>query len=79
MVIDKDWKYREVLKHAEALKTEYKEVLASFLWHEGRKKAEYMREIKDLIYSLKFEEWKRNKIWEYFNDDKALEEINKFI
>lgn len=78
MFIDKNWKYNEILKHAEALKTEYKEVLASFLWHEGKKRLAYIKEIKKTIYSLKIEEWKKNKIWEYFNDDIKLLDIKRY-
>lgn len=79
MYINKDWKYREILEHAEALKTEYKDVLASFLWYEAKERTEYTKQIKDLIYSLNIEYWRKDKIWEYFNDDIELPILTKSL
>lgn len=79
MRIDPNWTYNETIEHAEAIKSYYKDTLASFLWHEGVKRVLFMRDMKLLIYSLKFEEWRRDKIWAYLNDDEPFLALAKYI
>lgn len=69
MKIDLNWSYKEAIEHAEAIKSYYKDTLASFLWYEYDKRGPFIDDLKHQIYSLKFEEWRRDKIWEYLNDD----------
>lgn len=79
MQFDSSWNYNEAIEHAEALKRYYKDVLASFLWHEGVKRVLFMHEMKCKVYSLKFEMWRRDKIWAYLNDDEPFLALTKYI
>lgn len=79
MQIDSGWKYKDVLKHIEALKEQYKEVLASFSWKEHKEKNAVIYNLKRQIYSLKIEEWRKNKIWEYLNSDEIKANLDKYI
>lgn len=79
MYIDKNWNYVEILVNAETLKNEYRRTLASFLWNETRQRVKYIKEIKDLVYSLNISEGRKDKIWEYFNDDIPLPVLTKFL
>ena len=55
----------EVVECLEALKFQYEEILTSFLYIHERNK--FIEETRNMVYSLKFPEWKRDKIWEYLN------------
>lgn len=79
MKFNVDWTYNEVIEHAEAIKSYYKDTLASFLWHEGVKRVLFMRDMKWKIYDLKFEEWRKDKIWAYLNDDEPFLALTKYI
>ena len=35
--------------------------------------------LKKQVYALQFEEWKKDKIWEYLNDYEEYEELLKFV
>ena len=42
-------------------------------------KLQLLREWKDFIYSLDLELYKRDRIWEYLNDDIDEEKFEKFV
>ena len=79
MFVDPNWTYNEVITFAEALKNQYEEILASFVWQENVAKIKFMWEFKQQIYALKFSEWRRDKIWAYLNGDEDLLTITKYI
>ena len=66
------WTYKNVIKNLEALKSQYRETIASFSWTQGKERNEYIKTIKRKVYSLKVIEWKQDQIWEYFNNDGGL-------
>lgn len=67
MNINPSWKYNEVVDNLRALKNQYQEILTSFLY--VRDKIKFIRDIKDQLYALKFDENKIDHIWEYMNND----------
>lgn len=66
--VDQNWTFKEAVKNIWALKLEYIIVLMSFSLEERKERTKFRRETRDLIYALNFEEWKRDKIWEFMND-----------
>lgn len=66
--INPDWTFKEAVEHLKTLKAHYKGNLASFLYFQLKEKVEFKRKIRNAIYSLKMEEWKKDKIWNYMND-----------
>lgn len=66
-IFNENWSYRYIKKNIEVLKTHYMGTLASFLYFELHKKVVFMREVKNIVYKLHFEEWKKDKIWKYIN------------
>lgn len=66
MDVNKEWNYKESLLFIDAVKRKYEGIMLSF---SVINKNILLREIKEDIYSLKFEEWKRDKLWEYLNND----------
>ena len=77
MEIDLSWKYSEVVCNLKALKSQYKEILASFYYTKDEYK--FIKEIKDKIYSFNFDINKKDRIWEYLNDDLSQFEIILFF
>lgn len=79
MIISPDLKYKELVLVIEAVKNKYKVFVASFLYFEPQKQYEYVSNLKKQVYALQFEEWKKDKIWEYLNDYEEYEELLKFV
>lgn len=65
--------FSDIVDNIETLRLQYEEVLASFSNFDQKQKHEYMRLIKNEIYSLKMLEWKKDKIWEYINGLEYIE------
>lgn len=76
---NQDWNYKEVVKNIEALKSQVWDIIASFSYLEIKELIEFKRELRRLIYSLKMEEWRRDRIFEYIYNDFELEELKRLI
>lgn len=76
---NQDWNYKEVVKNIEALKSQVWDIIASFSYLEIKELIEFKRELRRLIYSLKMEEWRRERIFEYIYNDFELEELKSLI
>lgn len=75
MEINLSWKYDEIVRNLRTLKKQYVEILTSFSY--ARDKNKFIKEIKQKIYLLKFDENKIDRIWEYMNGD--LSPIDAFL
>lgn len=76
--IDPSWNYKQILMNLKTLRHEYQDVLASFSYFQLHEKVIWVYEIKDAIYSLPFETWKKDRIWEYLNQDIPYTILQKF-
>lgn len=74
-MIESDWTFSDAVSNIEALKNQYSGFLTSFSVFERKKALQLMRQFKTKIYSLHFEEYKRNLIWRYINDEIEYEEL----
>lgn len=68
LYINPEWTFKEVVNNLKTLKLEYEEILASFLCFQLKEKVKFKRNLRNSIYALNFEEWKKDKIWNYMND-----------
>lgn len=73
------WTYNDFVHHAKTFKSSYKELLASFYLVHPKLANEFARKTKNNIYSLSFELWKRDKCWEYLNNDQKLSHLRAFM
>lgn len=71
--------FKNFLLNIEAIKSQYWDKIVSFSCLEQKKKLIFIKEFKQYIYSFKIEEWKCDKIYEYFFDDIDLELLKKII
>lgn len=73
MGINQSWDIRDLVSNIKRLKKEYVFYLAFFLYdytyEELKTQNNFIRKIKDEIYSLKIEKWQVDKCWEYLNND----------
>lgn len=68
--VNENWTFKECIRKVRTLKTQYQGVLMSFYFLKNPQQEErFIRETRKEIYSLQFDEWKKDKIWEYMNDD----------
>ena len=75
-VVNNNVPYSEFLSYLPTLKYRYKRVLASFFLFKHKEKNIFIRDFKKQIYSLKYTAKKKDKIWEYLNDDIPFEVLN---
>lgn len=71
-MINLEWDYDTVVDNIKTLKDNYLFSLASFNFN-IKARIEYIKYVKNQIYSLKFDEFRRDKIWEYLNDYETLD------
>lgn len=74
-MIESDWTFSDVVSNIEALKNQYNGFLTSFSVFERKKALQVMRKFKTQLYSLHFEEYKRNLAWKYINDEIEYEDL----
>ena len=67
LYINPDWTFKETLDHLEAIRSQFEEILSSFSYFQLHEKVEFVRNLRNSFYELKFEEWKIDKIWNYMN------------
>lgn len=72
MEINQDWNFKELVNVLKSLKEQYWEKVRSFSYFDLHEKVVYMRKFRDDIYKLDFEEWKKDKVWEYINNYEFL-------
>lgn len=77
--INPNWNFKETIENVEVIKSQMGDIIAFFWYFDLKKEIDFIRNLKKQIYSLKFEEWKRDKIWEYINGYEYYEELVKFI
>ena len=79
LMVDKTWNYKESLYFIDAVKKHYEDIMLSFsVYGKNQEKRNKIREIKKDIYKLNFEQWKKDKLWEYIVDDIEYTELWKF-
>ncbi len=79
MIIDDNFKYKDLIMQIEVLKCHYTDILTSFSWKDLKKKNDFIQTTKRCVYALNFEDWKKDKIWEYLNGDEELDTLKKFM
>ena len=67
--INPDSTFREIVDNIEVIKSHIRETIASFSSFDIKKQLQFQREIRNQIYALNFELWKRERILETIYDD----------
>lgn len=75
--INPNWTFKEVVINAKTIKAQYSRVLSSFSYFKLHDKVSFLKNARNDIYSFNFELWKREKIWDYLNDNLDLSILQK--
>ena len=79
-MVDKTWNYKESLYFIGDVKRHYESIMLSFSVYGGNfKPRDDIRKLKNEIYALEFETWKKDKLWEYITGDIEYTELWKFV
>lgn len=71
-IFQENWTFDFIVANREVIKSIYKDFVTSFSYFSQHDKVVFMRQVKTQVYSLKFEEWKKDKIWKFIN---GLDEV----
>lgn len=78
-MVNIDTKFDDVVLNIKTLKENYNRSLASFRYFEKKQLIEYKKSIRNNVYSLQFEEWKKDKIWDFLNGFEEFETLENLI
>lgn len=67
--IDPDSTFKEIVSNIEEIKFQVGDIIASFSSFEIKEQLKFKEELRNQIYALKFEIWKKERILEAIYDD----------
>ena len=79
LIVNPNWTFEEAVKNIMALKSQYKEILASFSYYELKDKVIFKRNTRNSFYSMNLKEWEIDKLWEYMNDCEYLDVLKMLV
>lgn len=65
MIINPSWSFKDIFCNLRTLTLQYEECLASFVIL--RERNDFIRRTRNSLYALKFDNFKKDKIWEFMN------------
>lgn len=77
--INPEWNFKEVVENIEVIKSKTWDIIASFSSFEIKKQVKFKKQLRNNIYSLKFEEWKKDRIVECIYDYFEVEKLQEMI
>ena len=81
LYFDPKWSYNELTLKLKTLRTQYREIVASFSYFQKKDKIAFERKIKKTIYSYPYQEYLCNFAWNYltmpeYTTDYSNDDIN---
>jgi hypothetical protein len=77
--INPEWTFEEFIENIEVVKSQTEGIIASFSSFEIKEQIKFKKHLRNKIYSLKFAEWKKDRIIEciygYFEINKIKQMI----
>lgn len=67
--IDPNSTFKEIVSNIEEIKSQVGDIITSFSSFEIKEQLKFQRELRNQIYALKFETWKKERILEAIYDD----------
>lgn len=77
LYVNPNWTFKETLEFIDAIKQDYYGALSLFNCFNLHDKIEMIRKFKQDIYALKYEEWKKDRVWDYLNDNIEYDVFDK--
>lgn len=77
--INPEWNFKEVVENIEVIKSKTWDIIASFSSFEIKKQVKFKRQLRNSIYSLNFEKWKKDRVVECIYDYFEVEKLQEMI
>lgn len=77
--INPEWNFKEVVENIEVIKSKTWDIIASFSSFEIKKQVKFKRQLRNSIYSLNFEEWKKDRVVECIYDYFEIKKLQEMI
>lgn len=77
--INPEWTFKEVVENIEVVKSQTEGIIASFSSFEIKRQLKFKKHLRNKIYSLKFEEWKKDRIIECIYGYFEINKIKRMI
>lgn len=78
ILLEPDWKFKDIKDNIEAVKENYEGLLLPFLWNKTKEKTQTIHEIKIEIFSFtNIQYWQRERLWEVMNGDLEIEKFRR--
>ena len=75
--INSNWTFEEFIENIEVIKSKTWDIIASFSCFEIKKQIKFKQQLRNKIYSLNFETWKKDRILECVYNYFDIKELNK--
>lgn len=73
-----NWKFSDLQKNVEAVKTQYVGILSSFLCYQIKERGVALRAMKREVFDYEnILYWQRERLWEVLNGDFEIEEFRR--
>lgn len=77
--INPNWGFKDTVKNIKKLRDDYRIVISSFSYFTSKERITFLKTTRDSFYALKFERWKKDKIWDYMNGFEFLYVLNGIV
>ena len=67
LYFDPEWKFNDIVRNIRTLRSDYEGILASFYYFDIKEVVHFKKQTRDMFYSYPFEEWRKDRLWEYMN------------
>ena len=76
LYFDPSWSYNELTLNLKTLRTQYRDILASFSYFQLKDKVSFERQVKKTIYSYPYQEFLCNFAWNYLSAPEYITSVN---
>ena len=77
--INPEWTFKEVVENIEVVKSQTEDIIASFSSFEIKKQIKFKQQLRNKIYSLNFETWKKDRIIECIYDYFEVKKLKQML
>lgn len=78
ILLDPNWRFKDIKDNIEAVKENYEGLLLPFLWNQVKEKTNKIHEARIEIFTFNnIQYWQRERLWETLNGDFEIEKFRR--
>lgn len=78
ILLNPDWKFKNIQENISAIKTQYDGLLLPFLWNKTKEKTQLIHKLKVEVFAFdNILYWQRERLWEVLNNDLEIEKFRR--